>query len=145
VEGRFGRNRATGAIRINLTRRSKVVIALQQLCNWIHRDSRETPERELTELRSELLGRWLSELRSVIAEEHEQGIHVFAQPVIGSSGNLSGYYLAVTGTTSLAFANGVPNNGDNRELYRSTRILEKQNSKQISQIFLGWFCFSRIL
>jgi hypothetical protein len=25
------------------------------------------------------------------------------------------------------------------------RILEKQNSSQISQIFLGWFCFSRIL
>jgi len=54
---------------------------------------------------------------------YEQGIHVFAQPVIGQSGNLDAYSLAVTGTTSLAFANGVPNNGDDRELYRSTRLL----------------------
>ena len=68
----------------------------------------------------------LLSLRHIIIRNsvpYEQGIHVFAQPVIGASGNLSGYSLAVTGTTSLAFANGVPNNGDNRELYRSTRLL----------------------
>ena len=71
--------------------------------------------------RSDLLG-----LRNIVVKNrapYEQGIHVFAQPVIGPSGNFSGYSLAVTGTTSLAFANGVPNNGDNRELYRSTRLL----------------------
>ena len=71
--------------------------------------------------RSDLLS-----LRNIVIKNrapYEQGIHVFAQPVIGPSGNLSGYSLAVTGTTSLAFANGVPNNGDNRELYRSTRLL----------------------
>jgi hypothetical protein len=48
---------------------------------------------------------------------------VFAQPVIGSAGNLVAYSLAVTGTTSLAFSNGVPENGDARELYRSTTLL----------------------
>ena len=36
---------------------------------------------------------------------------------------LAGYSLAVTETTSLAFSNGVPNNEDTRELYRSTRLL----------------------
>ena len=54
---------------------------------------------------------------------YEQGIHVFAQPVIGRSGNLEAYSLAATGTTSLAFAEGVPNSGDTRELYRSTKLL----------------------
>ena len=42
---------------------------------------------------------------------YEQGIHVFAQPVIGPAGNLTAYSLAVTSTTSLAFSNGVPGNG----------------------------------
>src|SRR5262249_23864648 len=62
-------------------------------------------------------------LRNVVIKNrapYEQGIHVFAQPVIGRSGNLDAYSLAVTGTTSLAFANGVPNNGDDWELYRTT-------------------------
>jgi len=71
--------------------------------------------------RSDLLS-----LRNIVVKNrvpYEQGIHVFAQPVIGQSGNLDAYSLAVTGTTSLAFANGVPNNGDDRELYRSTRLL----------------------
>ena len=54
---------------------------------------------------------------------YEQGIHVFAQPVIGPAGNLTAYSLAVTSTTSLAFSNGVPGNGDARELYRSTTLL----------------------
>jgi hypothetical protein len=65
-------------------------------------------------------------LRNVVIRNtipYEQGIHVFAQAVVGPSGNLDAYSLAVTGTTSLAFANGVPNNGDTRELYRSTRLL----------------------
>ena len=65
-------------------------------------------------------------LRNVVIRNqipYEQGIHVFAQPVIGQSGQLDAYSLAVTGTTSLAFANGVPNNRDTRELYRSTRLL----------------------
>jgi len=48
---------------------------------------------------------------------------VFAQPVIGPSGSPDAYSLAVTGTTSLAFADGLENNGDTRELYRSTRLL----------------------
>jgi hypothetical protein len=68
----------------------------------------------------------LLRLRNVVIRNqipYEQGIHVFAQPVIGRSGQLDAYSLAVTGTTSLAFANGVPNNGDTRELYRSTRLL----------------------
>jgi len=68
----------------------------------------------------------LHALRNVVIRNqipYEQGIHVFAQPVIGQSGQLDAYSLAVTGTTSLAFANGVPNNRDTRELYRSTRLL----------------------
>ena len=68
----------------------------------------------------------LHALRNVVIRNripYEQGIHVFAQPVIGSAGNLAAYSLAVTGTTSLAFSNGVPENGDTRELYRSTTLL----------------------
>src|SRR6202048_812806 len=60
----------------------------------------------------------LLRLRNVVIRNripYEQGIHVFAQPVIGPAG-LAGYSLAVTGTTSLAFSNGVPDNGDTREL-----------------------------
>jgi hypothetical protein len=52
-----------------LTRRSKPVIAVQQLCNWIHRESRPTAEEELSELRSEVPRRWLSELRGLVEEE----------------------------------------------------------------------------
>ena len=73
-----------------------------------------------------LFSRDLLKLRNVVIRNHipyEQGIHVFAQPVIGRSGQLDAYSLAVTGTTSLAFANGVPNNRDTRELYRFTRLL----------------------
>ena len=73
-----------------------------------------------------LFSRDLHALRNVVIRNqipYEQGIHVFAQPVIGQSGQLDAYSLAVTGTTSLAFANGVPNNRDTRELYRSTRLL----------------------
>ena len=73
-----------------------------------------------------LFSRDLLALRSVVIRNripYEQGIHVFAQPVIGPAGNLDAYSLAVTGTTSLAFSDGVPNNGDPRELYRSTRLL----------------------
>ena len=72
-----------------------------------------------------LFSRDLHALRNVVIRNrvpYEQGIHVFAQPVMGPAG-LAGYSLAVTGTTSLAFANGVPNNRDTRELYRSTRLL----------------------
>ena len=60
-----------------------------------------------------LFSRDLHALRNVVIRNqipYEQGIHVFAQPVIGQSGQLDAYSLAVTGTTSLAFANGVPNN-----------------------------------
>jgi hypothetical protein len=53
----------------DLTRRSKPVIALQQLCNWVHREARPTAEEELAELRSEVAGRWLSELRAIVQEE----------------------------------------------------------------------------
>jgi hypothetical protein len=73
-----------------------------------------------------LFSRDLHALRNVVIRNqipYEQGIHVFAQPVIGQSGQLDAYSLAVTGTTTLAFANGVPNNRDTRELYRSTRLL----------------------
>lgn len=72
-----------------------------------------------------LFSRDLHALRNVVIRNrvpYEQGIHVFAQPVMGPAG-LAGYSLAVTGTTSLAFSNGVPDNGDTRELYRSTRLL----------------------
>jgi hypothetical protein len=46
----------------------------------------------------------LHALRNVVIRNripYEQGIHVFAQPVIGPAGNLVAYSLAVTGTTSL--------------------------------------------
>ena len=72
-----------------------------------------------------LFSRDLHALRNVVIKNtvpYEQGIHVFAQPVMGPAG-LAGYSLAVTGTTNLAFSNGVPDNGDTRELYRSTRLL----------------------
>lgn len=68
----------------------------------------------------------LHALRNVVIRNrvpYEQGIYVFAQPVMSSVGNLAGYSLAVTGTTSLSFSNGVPDNGDTRELYRSTTQL----------------------
>ena len=68
----------------------------------------------------------LMKLRNVVIRNqtpYEQGIHVFAQPVVGRSGQLDAYSLAVTGTTSLAFAHGVPYDRDTRELYRSTRLL----------------------
>jgi hypothetical protein len=68
----------------------------------------------------------LLKVRNVVIRDrmpYEQGIYVFAAPVIGPSGNLDAYSLAVTGTTSLAFAEGVPNSGDTRELYRSTKLL----------------------
>ena len=68
----------------------------------------------------------LHALRNVVIRNrapHDQGVHVFAQPVIDTAGNLSAYSLAVTATTSLAFSNGVPENGDARELYRSTTLL----------------------
>ena len=73
-----------------------------------------------------LFSRDLHALRNVVIRNkvpYEQGIHVFVQPVIGPTGILSAYSLAVTGTTSLAFSNGVPDNGDTRELFRSTRLL----------------------
>jgi len=52
----------------------------------------------------------LHALRNVVFRDrvpYEQGIHVFAQPVMGPAGTLAGYSLAVTGTTSLAFSKGV--------------------------------------
>jgi hypothetical protein len=70
-----------------------------------------------------LFSRDLHALRNVVIRNrvpYEPGIHVFAQLVMGPAG-LAGYSLAVTGTTNLAFSNGVPNNEDTRELYRSTR------------------------
>jgi hypothetical protein len=54
---------------VELTRRSRPVISLQQLVNWIGRESRPIAEEELSELRSEVPRRWLTELRSVIAQE----------------------------------------------------------------------------
>jgi hypothetical protein len=56
---------------VELTRRSKPVTALQQLANWIHRESRPTAEEEFAELRSEVPKRWLAELRAVIQDESE--------------------------------------------------------------------------
>jgi hypothetical protein len=73
-----------------------------------------------------LFSRDLHALRNVVIRNkvpYEQGIHVFVQPVIGPTGILAAYSLAVTGTTSLAFSNGVPDNADTRELFRSTRLL----------------------
>jgi hypothetical protein len=52
-----------------LARRSKPVIAAQQLANWIHRESRPNAEEEIAELRSEVPQRWLRELRSIIQED----------------------------------------------------------------------------
>jgi hypothetical protein len=54
---------------VELTRRCKPVVALQQLCNWIHRESRPDPSEELAELRSEVPKRWLSELRAIVQQE----------------------------------------------------------------------------
>ena len=73
-----------------------------------------------------LFSRDLHALRNVVIRDkgpYEQGIYVFVQPVIGTNGILAAYSLAVTGTTSLAFSNGIPDNGDTRELFRSTRLL----------------------
>ena len=52
-----------------LTRASKPVIAVQQLCNWIHREPRPTVEEELAELRSDVPARWLAELRAIVQAE----------------------------------------------------------------------------
>jgi hypothetical protein len=57
---------------VELTRRCKPVNSLQQLSNWIHRESRVTAEEELAELRSEVPKRWLSELRAVVEEEQSE-------------------------------------------------------------------------
>ena len=54
---------------VELTRRSRPVLSLQQLANWIARESRPTAEEELSELRSELPKRWLVELRAAIEQE----------------------------------------------------------------------------
>ena len=56
---------------VELTRRSRPVISLQQLCNWIHRESRPNAEEELSELRSEVPKRWLAELRAIVGQEAE--------------------------------------------------------------------------
>ena len=53
---------------LDLTQRSKPVLDLQRLCNWI-RDVKKDPQSELAELHSELPKRWLAELRRVIQEE----------------------------------------------------------------------------
>jgi hypothetical protein len=55
-----------------LTRRSRPVVTVQQLCNWIHREARPTAEEELAELRSEVPRRWLSELRAIVEAEANQ-------------------------------------------------------------------------
>jgi len=52
----------------DLAQRSKPVLELQRFCNWV-RDARKDPQEELVVLRSELPRRWLTELRSVIAQE----------------------------------------------------------------------------
>jgi len=56
---------------VELTRRSRPVISLQQLTNWIDRESRPTAEEELSELRSEVPKRWLSELRVIVQQEFD--------------------------------------------------------------------------
>jgi hypothetical protein len=54
---------------------------------------------------------------------YEEGIYVFVQPIRGAKGNLLGYSLAVTGTTSLAVLSGaMPDIQETRELYRSTSL-----------------------
>jgi hypothetical protein len=52
-----------------LTRRSRPVVTVQQLCNWIHCEARPTAEEELIELRSEVPARWLRELRTIVQAE----------------------------------------------------------------------------
>jgi hypothetical protein len=54
---------------IDLMGRSKPVLAVQGIANWIGRDGHKDPTEELAELRSELPRRWLAELRSVVAQE----------------------------------------------------------------------------
>ena len=51
---------------VELTRRSRPVISLQQLCNRIHRESRPNVDEELAELRSEVPKRWLAELKAIV-------------------------------------------------------------------------------
>jgi hypothetical protein len=54
---------------------------------------------------------------------YEEGIYVFVQPIRGAKGNLLGYSLAVTSTTSLAVLSGaMPDIQETRELYRSTSL-----------------------
>ena len=50
-------------------RRSKPVLAVQGIANWIGRDGQKDPAEELAELRRELPRRWLAELLSVVAQE----------------------------------------------------------------------------
>lgn len=54
-----------------LTQASKPFIAVQELCNWIHRESRATAQEELAELRSEVPRRRVSELRRIVQEESD--------------------------------------------------------------------------
>ena len=56
----------------DLVRRSKPILSLQGLCNWVHREGHKDAADELTELRSELPRRWLAELRRIIQEESSQ-------------------------------------------------------------------------
>jgi hypothetical protein len=52
----------------DLTERSKPVLELQRLCNWM-RDPSSSQEEELNQWRSDLPQRWLAELRTVVAQE----------------------------------------------------------------------------
>ena len=56
---------------VELTQRSRPVLDLERLCNWI-RDAGKDPQEELTQLRSELPRRWLIELRRVTQEEFNE-------------------------------------------------------------------------
>jgi hypothetical protein len=51
-----------------LVRRSKPVIAGEQLSNWIDAQAQQTQEEKLVQLRSELPRRWLEGLRHVVQE-----------------------------------------------------------------------------
>jgi hypothetical protein len=53
----------------DLARRSKPVLAVEGLYNWIGRDPRPTVDEELAELRSDVPARWLAELRAIVEAE----------------------------------------------------------------------------
>ena len=55
----------------DLTRRSKPILALEGLYNWLDRNGHKDPETELAELCSGLPRRWFNDLRRIVQQESD--------------------------------------------------------------------------